>query len=273
MTIINEFVKLNGIEPSEECIKMIEISFPLISQLFSRDDNGHINAPINATIEVFKHESKNQIYILVHWVDKIYTLPLKATAAEELTVDDVIRFIMQDIPEITMYIKQGCYELSIDKNEAALIKHKLNSRKTLDTHRWFKHQFTETTTTTTTNIVFMCFTRLNIFYKNTHYIFTGTKSQLQEAFDKMRQEVDETYKEPYYGRGDHDNLLDTPLDTFCEFKQKCDCCNDADIPNKNYSNSHWYLYSFKTYEKLNEYIQGFKTNPLHNRFMNEIIYI
>ena len=51
------------------------------------------------------------------------------------------------------------------------------------------------------NTIFnMRFTRLGIFYKNTHYIFLGTKKELEKVFDKMRLEIEEEKKENYFGR-------------------------------------------------------------------------
>ena len=123
------------------------------------------------------------------------------------------------------------------------------------------------------NTIFnMRFTRLGIFYKNTHYIFLGTKKELEKVFDKMRLEIEEEKKENYFGRGDHDNLLDMPLDTFCSTHCACEN-NDNDNHNNedNYICSQWDLYNYETYEKMLQDIEIIK-NEKDNGY-NEIKYL
>jgi hypothetical protein len=123
------------------------------------------------------------------------------------------------------------------------------------------------------NTIFnMRFTRLGIFYKNTHYIFLGTKKELENVFDKMRLEIEEEKKEKYFNRGDHNNLLDMPLDTFCT--DDCGCENELynDVYNEeNYICSHWDLYNYETYEKMLQDIEKIK-NDKDNGY-NEITYL
>ena len=127
------------------------------------------------------------------------------------------------------------------------------------------------------NTIFnMRFTRLGIFYKNTHYIFLGTKKELEKVFDKMRLEIEEEKKEKYFDRGDHNNLLDMPLDTFCT--DDCGCENNLynDVYNEeNYICSHWNLYNYETYEKMLQDIEIIKNknNEKNNRYYNEINYL
>jgi len=125
------------------------------------------------------------------------------------------------------------------------------------------------------NTIFnMRFTRLGIFYKNTHYIFLGTKKELEKVFNKMRLEIEEEKKDKYFDRGDHNNLLDMPLDTFCT--DNCGCENDDNLYNEeNYICSNWNLYNYETYEKMLQDIEIIKNknNEKNNRYYNEINYL
>ena len=125
------------------------------------------------------------------------------------------------------------------------------------------------------NTIFnMRFTRLGIFYKNTHYIFLGTKKELEKVFDKMRLEIEEEKKEKYFDRGDHSNLLDMPLDTFCTDDCGCENNNNNVYNEENYICSHWNLYNYETYEKMLQDIEIIKNknNEKNNRYYNEINY-
>ena len=118
----------------------------------------------------------------------------------------------------------------------------------------------------------MRFTRLGIFYKNTHYIFLGTKKELEKAFNKMRLEIEEEKKDKNFSRGNHNNLLDMPLDTFCSDNCGCENVHNDVYNEKNYNCSHWDLYNYETYEKMLEDIEMIKNNK-NNRHYNEINYI
>jgi len=83
---------------------------------------------------------------------------------------------------------------------------------TLESHPWFANKFNNIQEHE--HIVYMRFTRLGIFYKNTHYFFTGTKTDLNNFMLERKKEIDEAKKEVGFGRGDHDNLWDTPVDTW-----------------------------------------------------------
>ena len=83
---------------------------------------------------------------------------------------------------------------------------------TLESHPWFADKFNNIQEHE--HIVYMRFTRLGIFYKNTHYFFTGTKTDLNNFMLERKKEIDEAKKEVGFGRGDHDNLWDTPVDTW-----------------------------------------------------------
>jgi hypothetical protein len=102
-------------------------------------------------------------------------------------------------------------------------------------------------------------------------LFSGTKSELQLAFNKLQEDIEEKKKEPYFGRGDHDDLLDMPLDTFCS--NLCHCYNDID-KTSNYNCSQWELLSFPNQEELDDYITCIaKEKKYYNSFPTEIICI
>ena len=119
--------------------------------------------------------------------------------------------------------------------------------------------------------VYMRFTRKGIFYKNTHYFFAGTKHNLENFISKERECIETAKKEIGFGRGDHDNLLDTPLDTFCD--KYCDC---EEYPlMEDYKCSHWELYSYETKEQLLLHMNRVKQGIIKstNGYPNEIICI
>lgn len=109
-------------------------------------------------------------------------------------------------------------------------------------------------------MVHMRFTRAGIFYMNTHYIFSGTKPDLQRAFDKLQKEIEADKAEPYFGRGDHDNLLDMPLDTF----YNNDCSGNTIVE------SQWKLFNYASVAELNKDMQWIKLEA-YKWFPNEII--
>ena len=118
--------------------------------------------------------------------------------------------------------------------------------------------------------VYMSFTRSTVFCKNTHYIFSGTKTRLRSAFDKLRQEIDEIKNDSDFGSGDQDDLLDTPLDTFCD--DLCHCESEID-KTSNYDCSQWNLRAFASENELEDYAKVIAMQGYCNGFRNEIIYI
>ena len=121
--------------------------------------------------------------------------------------------------------------------------------------------------------VHMIFTRPTLFYQNTHYIFSGTKTDLQRVFEKQRDIIADMKKEEYFGTEDHDYLLDMPLDTFCN--SMCDCSNRT-APEANYNCSHWNLHAYDSEEELKKQVRELeKEYSVHHRngFPNVIIYI
>ena len=119
--------------------------------------------------------------------------------------------------------------------------------------------------------VYMRFTRNGIFYKNTHYFFAGTKQNLENFILKERESIESAKKEKGFGYGEHDNLWDTPLDTFCD--EHCDC---EEYPlMENYKCSYWDLYSYETKAQLLLHMNRLKQGTVKstNKFPNEIICI
>jgi hypothetical protein len=367
----------------EENTQVMQISFPAIPVRNSC-----------AVIELYKNISKQEFYITIEWSDQLYTLPLDPTR----TFQSILDAIIFQIPEVAVFGAVGCYEFVFESFNAlaelseeeisnstkqllrtpiteiplsqGILLYIVNTRRTVDTHRWFVNQFAQvknenknenknknkitippTTPTTEVDvinhfkkilicfaiscgltsifvfcvehkdlcterdllkllglilvlfsvsveqtidlpqtqqpankisseqpIVHMCFSRSGIFYKNTHYVFSGTKKDLEFALDKLRQEVYDTQQEPYFNRGNHAELLDTPLDTFCTDKCKCHLQMESvtETSKKNYTCSHWVLQAFDSDEKLDEHLHAIKTKPhalFDNCWYNEIEYI
>lgn len=127
-------------------------------------------------------------------------------------------------------------------------------------------------------ILYMRFSRPNIFYKNTHYIYSGPKSRLEKVFDRLKTRV-EIYKiDNIKSRDEHDKLMDTPLDTFCNSQCGCDDDNDniLEYNFENYKCSHWNLYSYDKYEELLEDIDEIKKIEKDDNYRglrNEFIYL
>ena len=121
--------------------------------------------------------------------------------------------------------------------------------------------------------VHLRFTRPSIFYKNTHYIFSGTKTELQRAFQNMRDNIDATKKEDNFGRADHDDLLDMPLDVFCN--SLCEC-QSRTASEDNYNCSHWSLHSYDSKENLKTKVEELELLNISHTYCgvnNEILYL
>ena len=125
-------------------------------------------------------------------------------------------------------------------------------------------------------ILYMRFTRPNIFYKNTHYIYSGPKSRLEKVFGRLKTKV-EIYKiDNIKSRDEHDKLMDTPLDTFCNSQCGCDDNDILEYNFENYKCSHWNLYSYDKYEELLEdinEIQKIEKDDNYRGLRNEFIYL
>ena len=138
-----------------------------------------------------------------------------------------------------------------------------NCENTLESHPWFADKFNNIQKE---HIVYMRFTRLGIFYKNTHYFFAGTKTELNNFMLELKKEIDEAKKELGFGRGDHDNLWDTPLWGFRP--------PTTNLVEDGFGN--WYLFSYTTEEEFKSalhLLENQTQEQCNNGFPNEIIYI
>jgi hypothetical protein len=275
MSTIKSFQDNNFIQENMSTLQqVIQIKFPLIP--CKRSWTGC------STIEIYKIKEKNEFYVGIeltpHDIRKYYTFPLDT---KHWTLQAVLDYMYQT-PEYIVFKEQG-YEFNFEATDEyttdqiltmlldeiplsqGIIHYRNTNKKTVDTHKWFAHQFNKDA-----NMVHMCFSRYGIFYKNTHYVFSGTKAYLQAAFDKLQQEVDEDKAEPYFGRGDHDALLDTPLETI----PPCDC-HDTNLQQiDHYICSHWELHAFATQEKLGVHTEKIIKKEYNiNGFRDEIICI
>jgi len=111
--------------------------------------------------------------------------------------------------------------------------------------------------------LYMRFTRPGLFYKHTHYIFDGTKRQLEKALQRLDQEVEEFKLDNQDSRDPHDKYIDTPLDTFCN--DKCGCNKE-----ENEYCSQWLLYNYPSYNELYNDVE--KIGQINEGFPNEINY-
>ena len=169
-----------------------------------------------------------------------------------------------------MLIAFGFIVLSnIDENKHALFTLFLFTiilfTMAISPHEWLEPQIEEKEEEKPEKKVYMCFTRPEVLNKNTHYIFSGTKSQLRRAFEKI-----EKYNESDFIDTCQDDLVDTPLDTLCD--DLCHCESELD-KTSNYDCSQWKLMSFDTQNELDDYDKAIAMQGYCNGFRNEIIYI
>ena len=154
---------------------------------------------------------------------------------------------------------------------------------TMETHTWFADKFDiheDQSQQHEEKVVYMRFTRMGIFYKNTHYFFTGTKTDLNNFMLERKKEIDEAKKELGFGRGDHDNLWDTPLDTW----QGGETPHDDQVFERAEPfgferaepSSNWKLYLYANEEEFKSALHLLEIQTHKGRingFPDEIIYI
>jgi len=104
-------------------------------------------------------------------------------------------------------------------------------------------------------IVYISFKRENIFYKDTYCILTGTWAEVVVAIENAYMEVNEAKKEEKFDRGDHNNLLDTPFDTWCCGECKLFSCDDKTFIK---CGSNWKATEHASKAELEAYIQQIK---------------
>jgi hypothetical protein len=110
------------------------------------------------------------------------------------------------------------------------------------------------------NTIHMVFKRTNIFYKNTYIILSGTSEKIKQIIDILYHDVQEYKKEN--SRGDHDQLDDTPFDTWCGRK----CVNISkgiisECPTANNVSccSHWEHFEYASEQELNDRVENIST--------------
>uniref|UniRef100_A0A6C0IJN0 Uncharacterized protein n=1 Tax=viral metagenome TaxID=1070528 RepID=A0A6C0IJN0_9ZZZZ len=100
--------------------------------------------------------------------------------------------------------------------------------------------------------IYLVFKRENQYYKDTYYILLGNKTKAEKAIIHAYKEVAKEKRN--YSRADHNNMLDTPFDTWCCGACICNdlqrCSDDQDIK----CGSQWTHIEHKSEEELNNYI-------------------
>ena len=81
-------------------------------------------------------------------------------------------------------------------------------------------------------IAYFCFKRPEIYYQTTNAFFAGTEAQFHQRILQLQEEAAEIKK---YSRSVEDDLLDSPMCTWCN-RENCEECPDS---NGNKCNSHW----------------------------------
>ena len=107
-------------------------------------------------------------------------------------------------------------------------------------------------------IIYISFKRPNIFYKDTYCILKGTWTEVCVAVENAYMEFNKSKQDEYFDRGDHNNLIDTPFDTWC-----CGDCKIFRCDNKTQCEdktlvkcgSNWISTEHKTKAELDTYIQ------------------
>jgi hypothetical protein len=114
--------------------------------------------------------------------------------------------------------------------------------------------------------IYLVFKRDNAFYKDTYYILLGNKEQVEQSIINAYKEVAEEKRE--YPRADHNNILDTPFDTWCCGACICNnlqrCKDDQDIK----CGSQWTHIEHASVEELNNYISTIRPE-YYSRFTVE----
>jgi hypothetical protein len=115
--------------------------------------------------------------------------------------------------------------------------------------------------------IYISFKRLNIFYKDTYCILTGTWAEVCVAVEHAYMKVNEEKQEEYFVRGDHNNLLDTPFDTWCSGECKLFSCQDklkCDDTTLVKCGSNWLTTEHDSKAALDTYIQQITPGHFQN---------
>lgn len=98
-------------------------------------------------------------------------------------------------------------------------------------------------------IAYFSFERPGIMWQDTYYLFTGTEKMLQSKMARLKAEVAEKQA---HSRAIEDDLLDTPLCTWCHFTD-CQYCPQTKVEGVKCC-SHWTLIPFETAEEFHLYV-------------------
>jgi len=109
--------------------------------------------------------------------------------------------------------------------------------------------------------IYISFKRPNIFYKDTYCILTGTWAEVCVAVENAYIEVNKAKQIEYFDRGEHNNLLDTPFDTWCSDECKLCSCQDK---TKLKCVSNWLTTEHDSKAALDTYIQQITPGHFQN---------
>lgn len=97
------------------------------------------------------------------------------------------------------------------------------------------------------SLTHVVYKREGIFYKDTYLFYSGTELELYDALCSMSNNLERN------GRGDHDELADTPLDYFC--LNGNECRNDERHPN---CQSNWTQFNFDSKIEMEDFLANVK---------------
>lgn len=118
-----------------------------------------------------------------------------------------------------------------------------------------KHNGTNTSVSDHSKIkIYMCFKRLDIGYKNTYYILTGTREEVSIQINNLYEEVEKEKKNSHIMTDDY-NFIETPFESYCNNT----CINIHDEPlceinEKDKCCSHWITSEFNSFDELKTYM-------------------
>ena len=103
-------------------------------------------------------------------------------------------------------------------------------------------------------VIYMCFKRIDIGYKNTYYILTGTREEVYIQINNLYAEVKKE-KEISHPMADDYNFIETPFESYCNNT----CINIHNEPlcepfEESKCCSHWVSTEFNSHDELNKYI-------------------
>jgi len=103
--------------------------------------------------------------------------------------------------------------------------------------------------------VYIIFKRPNIFYKDTYRILTGTLAEVSVAVENAYTAMRAEKQEEHFDRGDQNNLLDSPFDTWCCGECTLFRCDDkTDVK----CGSNWIAIEHESKIELETYLNNIK---------------